>query len=432
MNIDPWWGIVLLIGQGMVAVLAEPMFWMILMLVGWQYWQLARSQERMFGIAGSSLIRQVLQAGLLGLAGGLLGSFLLTLTGVTLNQLGLQYIWPVALALMIINMRFLCFAYAGGIVALANVLFGWPLVDVPQILALVAVLHITESFLIAVSGACSNLPVVLRREDGRQVGAFTLQNFWPLPLVMLAAVLVPAESAPMGVNMPDWWPLLPAGEPAPGQTWQYVMIPVVAALGYTDMAIASHPRRRRLESARNLAVYSLVLLGAAFLATKYSWIAAVAALLSPLGHELLIRWDNRREMNGVPRFVPPPAGVMVLDTVPGTPARRGGIQTGDVLTSVAGMTIHNRRDLAVALAYAPMEFAVILEREGQQQRIAVAFTAAPEEPDNEDENPDGRMLGVITVPEGDETGYVELHGEHFGLPAWLWRIWKGFWKNYIR
>lgn len=406
----PWLDIAGLIIQGTGLVLFEPMFWLVLALTGWQYWQLRRSQLRMFGVYGYNFLSQALHAGLLGAAGGIAGSFMLTLVGVTLNQLGLNYIWPVAVALMLINLRFLCFAYAGGLVALANVLFGWPEVNVPQVLALVAVLHITESILIALSGGYSAAPAVLRRSDGRHVGAFNLQNFWPLPLVLLAAVIVPAGSSPVGVNMPDWWPLLPPpGETADGQSWQYVMIPVVAALGYTDIAVASHPYRRRLLSARNLAGYSILLLAMALLSVEYEWLRLFAAFLSPAGHELLIRLDSRREMNGAPLFTPPGSGVMVLDTVPGAPARRAGLRPGDIICHAAGMAVNSREDLAAAIAYAPEEFSIVLERKGQTIRRQVAFIGQQ------------RRLGVITVPEGVEESYIQLAGDRYGLMDWLWR-----------
>ena len=281
----PWQEILQLIIRGTVAVFFESLFWMILALVGYQYWQMRKTQKRMFGVYGYSLIRQIAIAAMYGAIGGILASFLLTVVGVTLNQLGLNYIWPVALVLLLINMRFLCFAYAGGLIAIANVLFGWPEINVPQVLSLVAILHITESFLIAISGRSSAVPLILKRPDGQIVGAFSLQNFWPLPLVLLAAVAVPLDQVGQGIlSMPDWWPLLPSGvTPAEGEDLLHLMFPVVAALGYSDMAVASRPYERRRKSALHLAVYSAALLALAMLSVKFTWLQIVAALLSPVG-----------------------------------------------------------------------------------------------------------------------------------------------------
>ena len=240
----PWLEIFKLLLVTTVAVFLQPLFWGVLGIIAYQYWQVQKQQLAMFGVPGFSVSRQVKWAMLYGTLGGLIGSMVLTLVGVNLDRMGFLYIWPLALLLTLINIRFLCFAYAGGIVAAISALTGWPDVDVPQVLALVAALHVTESFLIAISGRNGAVPIILKH-GGRLVGAFNLQNFWPLPLVVLSTVAMKTGALPEGVfHTPDWWPLLPLGiEPPVGFEWVYVMMPVVAALGYTDVAISSTPAK---------------------------------------------------------------------------------------------------------------------------------------------------------------------------------------------
>lgn len=408
--------IFVLIFRSSFDILLEPMFWLVLMLVGFQYRQQQRNQENMFGISVFDWKRQTMRAAWYGVLGGWLGSFLLTLTGVAVNHIGLSYVWPVAIALMLIHSRFLCFAYAGGMVAVSYVLFGWPVISVPHILSLVAVLHITESFLIAISGRFSAVPVILRHGD-RLVGAFTLQNFWPLPIMVLLVVGLPAEQVPEGmVHMPDWWPLLPFGsDPPAGKQWVHMLMPVVAALGYADIAVSTRPQRKRLRSALQLFLYSLALLTLAVLCGRYSWLQLPAALLSPLGHEFLIWWGNRQEFRGNPLFVHGSEGLTVLDTVPGSPARNVGIVPGDVLLSLYGMSLHTEAELADAIDYAPRNFTLCWRRGGRMMEGQASFD-------------DGvRMLGVILAPRGDEP-YVELATKSFGLVRWLKLLisrWRG-------
>lgn len=409
----PWQDILLLIFRGTIAVFVEPMFWMILALVAYQYWQLQKTQVKLFGVYGFTLRQQIMLAVIYGCIGGMIGSFLLTVVGATLNQLGLAYIWPVAIALMMINMRFLCFAYAGGLVAVSSALFGWPEVNVPQVLTLVAILHITEAILILISGRYSAVPLLIKQQNGRIVGAFNLQNFWPLPLVLLGVMPIPAAEMPGGIiNMPDWWPVLKLGmEPPEGHTWLYAMLPVVAALGYTDMAIASTPLRRRRTSALYLAGYSLLLLGLALLSATYSWLQILAALLSPLGHEFLIQRDNKQEMEGVPRFVPPPQGVMVLDTVPASPARKLGLLPGDILLSLGGRTVNSGYELASAISFAEPVFTLDIKRDNRILQQEGRFINGE------------RRLGIILVPEGHEQNYVEMVTERFGLVDYFKSKW---------
>lgn len=399
----PFFPIVSLILRSSFSIFFEPMFWLVILLVGFQYRQQQRNQERMFGVAVFEWKKQMLHAAWLGLIGGWLGSLLLTLTGVSVNHLGLSYVWPVAIALMVIHARFLCFAYAGGLVAISYLLFGWPVISVPHILSLVAVLHITESFLIAISGRFSAVPVILRQNE-RLVGAFTLQNFWPLPLLVLLVVGMPADKVPEGmVNMPDWWPPLPFGaEPPEGKQWVHMLMPVVAALGYADIAVSTRPEKKRTQSAVLLFAFSLTLLLFAVLSAHYSWLQLPAAILSPVGHDLLIWLQNRREMRGKPLFVHGEYGLTVLDTVPGSPARITGIRPGDVLLSLYGMPLNNEAELVEAISYAPRNFPLCWQRDGVDMQAQATFINGE------------RRLGVILAPRGNED-YMEVDTRSFGL-----------------
>jgi hypothetical protein len=393
----PWFDLLQLLVLTMLSVLLEPLFWAVMALVTHQYWQMQRRQMSMFGVAGTPISRQVKWALFYGTVGGLLGSIVLTLVGVNIERMGFQYIWPLAIFLALINLRFLCFAYAGGIVAVANALFGWPDVDVPQVLALVAALHVTESALIAISGRYGATPVIIKHGE-RLVGGFNLQNFWPLPLVVLATVAMQSSALPEGVfHTPDWWPLLPLGiEPPAGSEWVYVMMPVVAALGYADVVISSTPEQRRRQSAISLALYSLSLLAMALLAAKFAWLKLPAALLSPLGHEYLVRRDSRIELAGRPRYVPPEKGVMILDTIEGGIARQMGLRTGDVVLDLSGMPTDRGGALAYAIDWAPPLFELKILRDGQERLLSGRFP------------PGLRQMGIILAPEGHETYYVTM------------------------
>lgn len=407
----PWLEILKMLVITTVGVFLQPLFWVILAIVAYQYRQMQKNQQAMFGLPGTPLGSQVMWAMIYGMIGGLMGSLVLTLVGVNIERMGFQYIWPLAIGLALINMRFLCFAYAGGIVAIASALTGWPAdVDVPQVLALVGALHVTESVLIAISGRYGSVPVILKQDD-RLVGAFNLQNFWPLPLVVLGTVAMKTAALPEGVfHTPDWWPLLPLGiEPPAGFEWVYVMMPVVAALGYTDMAISSTPQERRRRSALSLALYSLSLLGMALLAAKFAWLKLPAALLSPLGHEFLVRRDNKVEMAGIPRYVPPERGVMVLEAIEGGMARKLGVRTGDIILGISGLPMSRGSELSYAIEWAPPLFEILLQREGREMKLDGRFPPGP------------RRLGIILVPEGHETYYMSLQSGSDGPLAKLFQ-----------
>ena len=174
-------------------------FWLVVLLVFFQYRRVAGMEERLYGFVKNQPGHQTILAAAQGLVGGLIGSFILVFVGVSLSGAGIQYLLPVALLLYLLSPRLMCFSYAGGIVAVLYLLFGLPRVSVGGIMALVGILHLTESLLIWLSGHTCATPVVIRNQRRELVGAFSLQKFWPVPivvLVLLAAGLWYACSRP--------------------------------------------------------------------------------------------------------------------------------------------------------------------------------------------------------------------------------------------
>ncbi|MCL6611444.1 MAG: PDZ domain-containing protein [Peptococcaceae bacterium] len=382
-------------------------------LVALQYRRSEAVRASMFGVKTRGMWRDTLSATLLGLAGGLGGSILIVLAGLPLTGSGTVFVLFlfIAVLLMLINPRFICFAYAGGIISLANIITGLPPVNIYQVLALVAVLHMVESVLIFFSGHLGAVPTFFGDSSGRVLGGFTLQKFWPIPLVALTVAAYP-DSRELFGNMPQWWPLIKPGEVEPHVSAGYALVSVVAGLGYGDLAIARSPWEKSRLSAFYLALYSVTLFTLAVLAQDFHFLAPVAALFSPLGHELVICVGRRMELAGRPAFAPSDRGVRVLDVIPDSIAWNMGIRSGDVLITVGGYPVNDRWGLKHALEKVPgsleLEF---LRGRGQVYSRGLAF------------RPDlNRPLGVLVVPAENEKAYVEIDspGRLAGAMARLW------------
>lgn len=395
-------------------------YWAMVIFVFTQYRKTARMQTQLYGRPRRDPLTLTVVAVVEGLLVGLVGSYLMTFFGVSFLPDGSGLIWVlgVALALMLINARFMCFSYAGGLVSLSYLLFGFPRVSVPALMGLVAILHLMESLLIFLNGSAGATPVYLEHK-GRQVGAFYLQRSWPVPVALLIlAVLSPLES-PGGIAMPDWWPLLrttPEILAHPGAVFFLHAMP--AALGYGDLAVTVPPRTKVRQTARNLAVYSLALLGLSVAATHYRGLVWVTALFAPLAHEAVVRLGNRREMKGRPCFVPPETGFMVLDVIPGSPAAALGLRPGWVITEVNGHSVTGRDQFEQELAGAGPAGEVVLtafpgvcrrlDRRARADGAGRVGRPHREEPRRlvTRLDPDG-VLGVIPVPEpGDDMGLM--------------------------
>lgn len=417
----PFTEITPMLAETLAAVFTEKdlsnLFLLVVALVALQYYRIGKAKEKFFGLKPRGIWRDVLISVVLGLLGGVLASYLMIFVGLSLSGSGLIYLWPLAILLMLINVRFMCFAYAGGILALSSLLFGWPDLQVPQILGLVAVLHMVEAFLILVSGHQGAVPTYFKNAEGKVVGGFALQKFWPIPMAVL--VLAGHTNGPSGlIGMSDWLDLIRQGKTSfntqdilfivPGDWWPlirenlshfenaiYSLMPVIAGLGYGDLAAARTPQQKGRISAVILGVYSLLLLALAVWADRIPMLGFVAALFSPLGHELVIYLGKRMEL-AKPIYQACKQGVKVLDVIPGYPAWQAGIRSGDIIVEVNGMAVNSRQGLEFALeVYKDVQITYYSKKDKLLIREGIELQ-------------DKQMLGLLPVPEGNEENYMEL------------------------
>ncbi len=242
---------------------------------------------------------------------------------------------------------------------MSSLIFGWPEVGVPEIMILVAVLHLIEGLLIRTTGSRGAIPLYMQVQEGHVVGGFVLQKFWPIPIVSMMILTLEAseiQSLAQGlISMPDWWPLIKPGIPSPeGHELLFAMFVIPAALGYGDFALARSPEERARRTSRDLIIFSMVLLGLALLAIPFPWVQWIAAVFAPLGHELVIASGRRGETMEPALFSVNPKGVVILDVVPGSPAADAGFKSEDIIISVNGQPVKTPQDLRMAFSmYAP-------------------------------------------------------------------------------
>nr|PZN05110.1 MAG: PDZ domain-containing protein [Bacillota bacterium] len=392
----PLLSIIRFILEGIPLSLANPFFWMVLMIIWLQYRRTAEMEEKMFGFVRESPGRKTLYSILAGLLGGIIGSLVIVFLGISITEAGLTYVWPLAILLMLIHPRFMCFSYAGGIISLFSLIFGFPEIDVPGLMALVGSLHMVESLLIFATGDLNSAPVFIHDDRYGVIGGFSLQEFWPVPIMMLAVTAGQLSAQDM-VNMPDWWPIVkpPAGW-AGREDLIYLMVPVVAALGYGDIALSRTPRSRSRSSAVNLLFFSIALLFFSIMASRISAFKYVAAVFAPVAHETLIILGKRREKQSTPLFTPPERGVRVLDLVKGSPADKMGIEPGDVLLAINGRPIWAEDDVRIIVETRPTYVWLdVVKPDGEFRTVEMAAY------------PEGMgMLGVLVVPKNREVPFV--------------------------
>lgn len=341
------------------GVLVNQLFW-VLILVTVLLYRKASNVEFTMLKTRLPLVEKMSGALFNGLIGGLFGSFLVVMLGITIEKYvpanqgalssGITYIWVIAILMSLINVRYLCFSYAGGLVALVSLIFGFPNVYVPGLMALVGLLHLIESFLIWIDGYSYASPIFVKKDSGQIVGGYIMNRMWPIPLVLMGLAL-PLAGALNYINteaMPLWWPLLKQH-----QSFIYTTFLVPVVLGYGDIALTQVPEQRCKKSALRLSIYSLILILLSILAAKFYIFSFIAALFAPLAHEALIIWGKKEEQEGKALFDGLEPGVCVLYIRENSAAKAMMLEPGDRILSINNIIVNEESKLLEVLSAAP-------------------------------------------------------------------------------
>lgn len=358
-----------------------------------QYKRTVSLQEYIYGKPKTNMGNLLATSVLSGLIAGTIISIMMALVGVSFNQtLGVEYMMLLSLILMAVEPRFICFSYSGGILSLVCLIFGWSFIDVTGVLLLVAILHLLEAALIYIDGHRGAVPVFFQREDGSITGGFTMQRLWPIPLALV--LFYGYGQSQGGVPTPDWWPaILPSGvNPNMLKDALFSLSSLCAILGYSDFTSSYLPREKCRSSSLKLVFFSVSLFILAMLSSHIYIFKFIAAVFAPLAHEALIEGEKRLEKKRKPLFEPVDNGIRVLDTLPGGPADRMGIKSGDTVVSINNSAVNNSIELADFFkGYITYIWVDILDRHGLKKTY-----------EYRDYKEGVDTLGILAVPDNTE------------------------------
>lgn len=299
----------------------SPFFIAVIAIIYFQYYKIGKLEKEVLEKNRSALLKTLIST-FFGIFGGIIVTIVFIYLGVAVDPKEFMYILISAIILSLINPRYMCFAYAGGLLSLSSIIFDYPKIDVRQIMTIVAVLHMIESILVFLDGNSSNLPTYYNK--GELIGGFNMNRFWPIPFVVF-----------IGDDL-----IRP--------------ITLMAIISYGDFTVSSYPRNKTIKTSILLFTYSIILL---ILAMKLES-GIIPAIFAIVGHEFIVLLNQYGEKRKSPIFTTPAKGIRILGVKPRSIGKILGLKTGDILISINEIRILDKRDLHDLTHMNPKEYRI--------------------------------------------------------------------------
>ena len=288
-----------------MTMMTMPIFWAVAVLLAVQVGLIQIKKQKQVVVKLSAFLFAVAECWVYiiisGIVGGVIASSLLLLTGISVSYRVMLYLWIAMFGLFLLQRRFFCFAYAGGFFVFVQTIadgcgISLFVFDSKALLMLVAILHFTEAVLVRLSGALQQIPVYFRNKKGNLTAKTQLQMCWPVPLAIPMPVVQNniTEIYSGYFVMPDWWPLFGLVENVEAIAI-YQLIPVLAMIGYMDIAEPGAESEQTRKSSMLLLIYSIVLCILTLAVSDRLYLQGIAALFAILGHEGML-WLGRTDM----------------------------------------------------------------------------------------------------------------------------------------
>lgn len=335
----------------MAYAIADPRLVFVLVLLGFLLYKknrkIAMLQRMMVGEKVISPLELTLSQVVMGILGGLIGSMMLSYLGVMFDVgAGIELLFFMSLFLLVLKPRWISFSYSAALLGAVTLILGWlknlnlvtldfnVKLDIGALVALVGVLSVVEGLLILADGHRGAIPIFTNK-DGKLAGGFSLERYWPVPIVIILFTTEALSGGGSTILTPDWWPFIRGGINRSLLAAAIVSaIPIYSIIGYKQITFTQSKTSKTIFSSLLKLIYGVLLIAMYKIANYGVVFQGLLLIFMPLAQEGIALIENYRENKGNVKYVSDEEGITILDVMPNSPAERQGIRSGDKILEV--------------------------------------------------------------------------------------------------
>lgn len=222
-----------------------------------------------------------------------------------------------------------------------------------SVVVLLGTLLLIEGVLISSSGWKKTSPRLIRSSRGLKVGAQEGKKLWLVPMFLL----MPVGS----LDMPwGWWPVFTLGS----QTYSLILFPFL--LGFRQLVRSTLPQISIKETGNRVFWLGALVLTIAVAGYFAPFVSITGAVLAILGREWFAYRQRVQDSERSYYFSRRSEGLMILAILPGSPAEKMSLVSGEMITKVNGFRVQTEEAFYEALqnnrAYCKLE---VIDTNGQ-------------------------------------------------------------------
>lgn len=332
--------------------IVEPMHIFMLVVLGIMFYtknkRISIMQKMTIGEMINSTLELTLSQISLGIIAGAIVSVILSMLGIIFNEnSGIEVMFMISILLLFIKKRFICFSYSGAVLGAISILSSslasvtntssYINVNILELMTFVGIMHMLEGILVMFDGGRGAIPVFSNRDE-KIVGGFAYNRYWALPVAIFIAITSNISTAvTSSVATPDWWPIINKSQALLMLSSSIISaIPLYGVVSYNSVSFTKRKNVKPVYSGVGILIYGIILTLVSQL-TQFGIIGQIIVVIfAPLGHEFMIKIQNKIEKSGQYIYFTDDNGVSVLEVAPTSPAYESGIRRGDKILEVNG------------------------------------------------------------------------------------------------